>query len=217
MTAAPDVVTEAIDLAAIGRGLGDAGPAAQQVFRALLTALSYPGRLQTLPGVALAGLEPPGLQSALCATLLTLLDAETNVWLDPALAGPIAADDLRCHCGVRVVSTPAGAAFAVAPAGPAAAALWDSLPIGSDEAPQAGATLIVEVTSLSNGPQAGALRLSGPGVPTVQSLAVGGLDAGFWQARAALAPAYPCGIDLILCCGDTLVALPRTTRVDRED
>ena len=47
-------------------------------------------------------------------------------------------------------------------------------------------------------------------------LAVGGLDGRFWDARVALAPAYPRGVELLLACGDRLAAVPRTTRVALE-
>jgi alpha-D-ribose 1-methylphosphonate 5-triphosphate synthase subunit PhnH len=197
-------------LAALGRGFADPGHDAQQVFRAVLEAMSRPGRVQTLPCAALAALEPPSAERGRWAVLLSLLDAETSVWLDPQASPPHAVDYLRFHTGVRVVDNPASAAFAVTRATPAAAASWATLADGSDETPQAGATLIIEVDSFDSGP---GVVLRGPGVETAQPLRAHGLDDSFWAARATLAPRFPRGIDLILTCGDRLAALPRSTRV----
>ena len=94
--------------------------------------------------------------------------------------------------------------------------LWASLPCGSDDIPQDGATLLLEVPALSASATAtgpGALTLRGPGIADTHTLRVAGLDAAFWRARAALAIDYPRGVDLLLCCGDTLAAIPRTTRI----
>ena len=206
-------------LASVGRGFGRPVHAAQQTFRALLEAMSRPGRLQTLPDTVIADIEPPGLPRGLTALLLTLLDAETTLWADHALVGEAGLDYLRFHTGVRTPSDERDAAFVVWPARHATPAAWSVLDAGTDEVPQAGATLLVDVPVLRSQPEASGgtlLQLRGPGIETVQPLVVGGLDAAFWQTRAALEGAYPRGIDVILCCGDTFAAIPRTTRITVE-
>lgn len=211
--------TTAVDLAAIGRGFSQPGRSAQQVFRAVLEAMSRPGRVQTLTEEALRGLDPPGLGLGLAAVLLTLLDADSSVWLDAAQSHDSAATYLRFHTGVRVLDEAAGSAFAVVAARQATSALWNTLDRGTDEVPQSGATLIVEVDSLSaDARSSGGSRLSlrGPGIAVEHTLWVCGLDTAFWQARATLAADFPRGIDLILCCGDSLAAIARTTRVTVE-
>lgn len=200
-------------LADIGPGFAQPVHAAQQVFRALLEAMSRPGRVQTLPAGSLEGLHDAGLGRARCAALLALLDGEASVWLHAALRGTGAPAHLQFHTGVRLAAAAEEGAFVVLDAAHAEAALWQALPCGSDTAPQEGATLVIEVPSLENGL---ALALRGPGVRSVQRLRVGGLHAGFWQARAALECAFPCGIDLILTCGERVAALPRSTRVALE-
>jgi alpha-D-ribose 1-methylphosphonate 5-triphosphate synthase subunit PhnH len=197
-------------LATMGRGFADPVHAAQQVFRAVLEAMSRPGRPHVLPAPVLSALEPPSPARGQIAVLLALLDAETSVWLDPRTSTPDATQYLRFHTGVRVLDEAGAAAFAVTRATPATAALWATLADGSDETPQAGATLIVEVPSLDGG---SALVLRGPGIETVQTMRAAGLDDAFWAARSALAPRFPRGIDLILTCGDRIAALPRSTRV----
>jgi alpha-D-ribose 1-methylphosphonate 5-triphosphate synthase subunit PhnH len=197
-------------LAEVGRGFAQPVQAAQQVFRAVLEAMSRPGRVQRLPGSALAGLDDAGLGTGRCAVLLSLLDAETSVWLHPALQRGAALAHLQFHTGVRSTPQAQRAAFAVVDAARASADLWQTLERGCDAVPQHGATLVVEVPSLERGL---VLDLRGPGVASVQRLQVDGLEAGFWHARAELERELPLGIELILTCGDRLAALPRTTRV----
>ncbi|MGD9831649.1 MAG: phosphonate C-P lyase system protein PhnH [Piscinibacter sp.] len=200
-------------LADLGRGFGQPVHDAQRVFRAVLEAMSRPGRVQALPAAVLDALETPGLGRATTAVLLALLDAETRVWLHPSLYSEAARAYLSFHTGVQHVDEAHRASFAVIEADHATPALWHELARGSDAVPQDGATLIVEVTSLDQGL---ALALRGPGVETVQTLRAGGLHAGFWQARRDLESAFPLGIELILTCGDRLAALPRSTRVSLE-
>jgi hypothetical protein len=61
---------------------------------------------------------------------------------------------------------------------------------------------------------AGRLRLTGPGIEREARLGIIGLSPGFWAERAALAPLFPRGLDLIVTCGDLLAAIPRTTLVE---
>ena len=206
-------------LARMAIGFADPVHGAQQTFRVLLSAMSEPGRLHTLPAAAVDGLHAtavdprPPLGLALGAALLTLLDADTPVHL----AGSLGTDDtrawLRFHTGARAV--PAVAAMTAAAACDAGAALCDALELGTDDAPQSGATLLVEVDALSDQPRAGAvaLKLRGPGIERSRNLAVAGLPAAFWHWRAALQDELPRGVDLILTCGDQVVAIPRSTRI----
>lgn len=200
-------------LADIGRGLAQPVHDAQQVFRSVLEAMSRPGRVQTLPAAALQDLDTAGLGRGTTALLLSLLDAETTLWLEPSLRREGCVEHLRFHSGVRIVDGAAQAAFAVTDTAHAPASLWTTLAQGSDEVPQDGATLIVEVDGFGSG---AALELRGPGIQTTQALRVAGLDATFWRARIPLEPAFPRGIDLIVCCGERLVALPRSTRLRLE-
>jgi alpha-D-ribose 1-methylphosphonate 5-triphosphate synthase subunit PhnH len=200
-------------LADVGAGFGQPVAAAQQVFRAVLEAMSRPGRVQTLEAASLAGLSDAGLGRARCALLLALLDAETNVWLHPALSQAGAQAQLLFHTGVRMAPAPEHAAFAVIDAAQADASLWERLAHGSDSVPQDGATLIVEVPSLERGT---ALALRGPGVESVQRLPVSGLPASFWAGRIAREREFPLGVELILTCGDALAAVPRSTRLTLE-
>jgi alpha-D-ribose 1-methylphosphonate 5-triphosphate synthase subunit PhnH len=211
-----------ITLADVGAGFAAPVHDAQQVFRALLDAMARPGTIQALPASALAALQPPApMGSGLCATLLTLLDADATLHLGEGHDSELAQGYLRFHTGVRRLAA-AEADFVVARAAEADAALWHQLQAGTDEAPQASATLVLDVPALANAPLPGAplLRLRGPGIRESTAFAVAGLRAdgaaAFWQARIAQEAAFPLGIDLILVAGERVAALPRTTRIALE-
>jgi alpha-D-ribose 1-methylphosphonate 5-triphosphate synthase subunit PhnH len=86
-----------------------------------------------------------------------------------------------------------------------------AFPAGSHEAPECSATLILQIAALGSGTR---YRLSGPGLREPTLVAADGLPENFaavWQGNHAL---YPRGVDIILCAGDTLTALPRSVSVE---
>ncbi len=181
-------------------GFADPVPGAQAVFRAVLDAMAHPGRIHTID----AGLTAPApLCTATAALLLTVADAETPLWLDPAAAA--ARGWVAFHCGTPE-ATPAEAAFAVALSLPDLV----RFALGSDDAPEQSTTLIVQVAALGAG---AALRLEGPGLRAPETLLADGLPPDFAARWAANHRLYPRGVDLVLCAGDRLAALPRTVKV----
>ena len=86
------------------------------------------------------------------------------------------------------------------------------LRIGTDDAPEEGATVIVQVPALGSGP---ALPLSGPGLSGPAVLRVDGLPTDFTDTWAANHALFPRGVDLILCAERDLTALPRMTWAER--
>lgn len=215
------LLAAAENLARIPAGLADPVHHSQAVFRALLEALARPGRVQAPAPAAQRSLgHPAAFSPALAAALLTLLDAETALWLAPSLRSAEAEAWCRFHTGARVAELPEVADFAAAQASEVGAGLWSSLRAGSDEAPHTSATLLIDVASLSDGladTAAQRLRLTGPGIEHEHLLAVGGLDAAFWAARIAQQAAFPCGVDLLLCCDARVAGLPRSTRIELMD
>ncbi len=186
-----------VDLPGFAQPVADA----QACFRAVLDAMSHPGRI----GSAGAGLRAPEpLAPATAAVLLTLADAETPLWLDPAAAQ--AAAWLQFHCGAAFVPRES-AMFAVCLALPPLAALdW-----GSHDGPETSATVILQLSSLDGGPR---LRLSGPGLKTPETVCLGPLPDDFVAAWRANHAAYPRGIDLVLCAGTRVAALPRSLSIE---
>lgn len=194
-------------LANMPRGFADATHDAQAVFRAVLDALSRPGRLQTL--AASDGLQAPApLSRGLTAVLLTLLDAETSLHLDGPLASDTAWLYARFHTGVQPAALEAADFVAVR----AAEASLEGLRLGTDEAPQHGATLIVDTTTLAGQ----SLVLSGPGIEHTQRIGLCGLSVEFWQRRIAQERLFPRGVDLLIVCGSQLIAVPRSTHITME-
>lgn len=188
----------AIELPGFAEPVGEA----QATFRAVLDAMARPGRLHAA-GEHLAA--PAPLHGATAAVLLTLVDNETPLWLDRDASA--ARDWLAFHCGADIVAATARAQFALALSLPE----LTTLSAGTDEAPEDSATLILQVAALGTGTR---YRLNGPGLREPAVLSVSGLPRNFaaaWQQNHAL---YPRGIDIILCSGTTLTALPRSVSIE---
>ena len=182
-------------------GFADPVAGAQACFRAVLDAMSRPGTVRA----AGVGLAPPApLAPATAAVLLTLVDADTPLFLPLALSP--AADWVVFHCGTAMAAEDA-ARFIVAERLPDLGALS----AGTDDGPEDSATVILQVPGLDGPP---IFRLSGPGIETVATLPGCGLPADFparWARNRAL---FPRGVDLILCAGERLAALPRGVSVE---
>ena len=185
-------------------GFADPVLSAQETFRAILEAMSRPGTIQVAGGT----LTPPArLGQAAAACLLTLVDADTRLHAAPAFEA--ARDWIAFHCGAAFASDIGEADFVLADRLPDFA----SLAAGTDDGPQDGATVIMQVAGFEGGMT---LLLSGPGLKAPVSLSVDGLPANFPSLWAANHARFPRGVDLILCAGDRLVALPRSLRVMKE-
>jgi alpha-D-ribose 1-methylphosphonate 5-triphosphate synthase subunit PhnH len=183
--------------AVLDGGFTDAPRDAAHAFRAAMSALARPGRIE-----GLSGARPPAPLSVAAGTLiLTLCDPETPVHL----AGAHDTGDVRgwiaFHTGAPVVGR-AQAAFAVG--------TWEALlpldgyRIGDAEYPDRSATLIVEVAAL----EAERAVLTGPGIRDTAHLSLPETEAFRRNARL-----FPLGLDFYLTAGDRVAALPRTTRV----
>lgn len=180
-------------------GFTDPVAGSQSCFRALLDAMARPGLIRSVGGVT----APPPLCDAAAAVLLTLADHETPLWLDETASA--ARGWIAFHTGAAVVA-----------AGQAMFGLGLALPDlgwfsnGSDEMPETSATVVVQVRSLRGG---SGFVLEGPGLREPRTIFVDGLPEDFssiWQRNHGL---YPRGVDLILCFGNELTALPRSVRV----
>ncbi|MEM8742291.1 MAG: phosphonate C-P lyase system protein PhnH, partial [Pseudomonadota bacterium] len=120
-------------------------------FRAAMTAMARPGRIETVAGAA----PPPPVSPAAGVLILTLCDAETPLFLAPSHDTEAMRDWLAFHTGVPLVSAEA-ADFALG--------AWPDLPVsrmklGRAEFPDRSCTLIVELAELV----ADTHRLTGPG------------------------------------------------------
>ena len=186
--------------ATLQAGFADPVHDSQGCFRDLLDAMAHPGRIARIGGVA----PPAPLDIATAAAMLTLVDHETKLWLDPAASA--ARDWIGFHCGPAMIQDPAICAFALALSPPDLA----SFCLGTHEEPETATTVVCQVLGFDSGPE---FRLSGPGLREPVELRIDGLGKNFaaaWRANRAL---FPRGIDLILCAGDRLTALPRSVSI----
>ncbi len=191
-------------------GFADPVHDSQAVFRVLLDALARPGRMLRVAATPAlqAAAQQASVAPAALAALYTLCDLDTPVWLAQDNPGLSAA--LRFHTGAPLAHSPAHAAFAWSAQAEALPPLAQ-FALGDPQSPEHSSTLLLQVGSLAGG---ATLQLSGPGIQHSITLAPQGLPARFWQERAALSALAPCGVDIYLVCGETLVGLPRTTRVE---
>jgi alpha-D-ribose 1-methylphosphonate 5-triphosphate synthase subunit PhnH len=190
---------------AISPGFADPVVQSQGVFRSVLEAMSRPGRPVALGSVPP---RPPGLSAEAAAVCLALADFETPVWLDTAAAA--ARDYLAFHCGCPKAESPADAVFAVI-GDPRRMPPLDVFANGTDERPEGGATLVLEVESM--GTDRG-MVLRGPGIAGLARLSVQGVGDDFREKLRANHALFPRGVDLILTCPGQVAALPRSLRLE---
>jgi alpha-D-ribose 1-methylphosphonate 5-triphosphate synthase subunit PhnH len=189
-------------------GFDDPVQQSQQAFRALLDAMARPGRMVT---VEIDTGHPDGLSPALAAALLTLADLDTPVWLGPGFDTDAVKTWLRFHSGAPLAAKPEDAAFALLDA--ARMPALDAFCFGTDEAPERGATLLVQVSALTG---AAAMTWRGPGIKAHVAMPACGLTDAIWRRRADLSAEFPRGLDFYLGRGCDLVALPRSTLISFE-
>lgn len=189
-------------------GRGFAAPVfdAQATFRGLQNALARPGLPQTITRQGQGAAE--GLSPAAAATLLCLADYTTPVWLAHGNEHPAAAW-LAFHTGARTTAKIEDAQFAVLARG-AAAPLLSDFAAGEDCYPDRSATLIVECRDFIRGAK---VRLSGPGIRDVVEIAPSGPRPGFWTEMAVNAARFPLGVDVFLTAADSVIGLPRSSRI----
>lgn len=177
---------------------------AQRSFRTALKALAGPGVAQSLEQApSLEGLAPASY--ALC---LALLDGDTPLWLAPAFDTPTIRANLAFHCGCAIVSHREQARFAL---------LDDSelddlqgFDLGNDRYPDQSCTLLIQLAQLDGGHP---LAWRGPGIQHENRVALPLAD-GFWRERDARND-FPRGLDAFFLAGHSVIALPRSTRINR--
>jgi len=199
---------QAIFAAPDAPGLADPVLDSQAIFRAILRAFSRPGiPADFSAATAVAAPLPAGVALA----CLALCDQDTPVWFGPGLDAKPVCDWARFHTGVPLSAGPEQAAFAFLDGMEALPAL-QKFSMGTDLAPEAGATLIIS-TPRQLGQRE--MILSGPGLPAPASVLLPALPPLFWKQREAMQAGYPRGLDLLFCSETAFTGLPRTTAISR--
>jgi alpha-D-ribose 1-methylphosphonate 5-triphosphate synthase subunit PhnH len=141
--------------------------------------------------------------------LLTLTDDDTPVWWQQP--DEQVAQWLRFHTSAPVALVSEQAVFAAITRTQDLPGL-DHFSTGSAESPESSTTLLIEVTSFEAGP---ALQWSGPGLREPMTVHVAGLTDRFWHQWHENWASFPQGVDVIFCCENQVMGLPRTTRVQQ--
>ena len=194
-------------VAELPAGFADKVLSAQSTFRSVMDAMGRPGSVQRI--VAAAG-APAAMMRGTAALALTLFDHDTSVWLDPLMSeSSDVAKWLQFHTGAPIIADSQICSFALIGNARVLPAL-DRFAFGTNEYPDRSTTLILQVEGLSQGPT---FELRGPGIDGTAALQAAIQPADLFERLSINAALFPRGIDVVLVHDDTIVAVPRTTRL----
>jgi alpha-D-ribose 1-methylphosphonate 5-triphosphate synthase subunit PhnH len=190
----------------------------QETFRALLDAMSRPGRPCILGWREYRG-TPKGLNPFAFSVMKTLLDHRVSFSLGGWPERPDLIRYLEMNTGASFREP--GEADYVLFSGPSFHEDFTLLKRGSAEYPERSATALVSVRGIEDeeersrdGPRL-LLNLTGPGVKGAARAWISGLDRRYLEARSFVNVFYPMGIDVVLIDGEgRLLGVPRTCRVE---
>jgi alpha-D-ribose 1-methylphosphonate 5-triphosphate synthase subunit PhnH len=196
-------------VAELPAGFADKVLSAQSVFRSVMDAMARPGSVQRIQSAAGA---PGAMMRGTAAIALTLFDHDTPVWLDGRMSATAdVAKWLKFHTSAPVVADSSIANFALV-GDPESLPALDRFAFGSNEYPDRSTTLILQVGSLTDGP---VVELRGPGIDGSTALCASIQPRDLLERLAVNATLFPRGIDVVLVHDDSIVAIPRTTRLAR--
>ena len=188
-------------------GFQDSTHDSQNTFRVLLNALSRPG---TINEIAVQLTPPSGLNLAGAAACLTLLDLETQVWLQPGLDRETK-NWLLFHTGCRFTEDTNKADFAII-------GDLNNMPDlsqfkqGTPVYPENSTTLLIQVgTFHETSLQKQTPMITGAGINQQISMPIN-LPNSFWQQWQQNHNSYPLGIDIYFFNNHSeVIGLPRTS------
>ena len=196
-------------VAELPAGFADKVLSAQSTFRSVMDAMARPGSVQRIGSVAGA---PGAMMRGTAAIAPTLFDHDTPIWLDSLLsATPDVARWLKFHTSAPVVTDSSIASFALV-GDPENLPGLDRFAFGSNEYPDRSTMLILQVESLTDGSM---VELQGPGIDGAATLRASIRPRDLFERLAINAALFPRGIDVVLVHDDSIVAIPRTTRLVR--
>ncbi|MFO7729043.1 MAG: phosphonate C-P lyase system protein PhnH [Desulfonatronovibrio sp.] len=170
----------------------------QQVFRALMQAMSGPGQ------VVNPGCSEKNLVQLICETLL---DQEVGLAVVGNEVETRMIKEITLSTGCFCTSVKK-ADYIVVAGGSSDGALRDAFR-GSLENPDQGATVIYSITSFKRGSLS--LVLKGPGIKDTCTVQMEGVDRSEVEMAAELSSDFPLGLDLIFADQSSLMAIPRST------
>jgi alpha-D-ribose 1-methylphosphonate 5-triphosphate synthase subunit PhnH len=194
-------------VAELPAGFADKVLSAQSTFRSVMDAMARPGSVARI--VATTG-APAVMMRGSAAIALTLFDHDTPIWLDPKMSETSDVKKwLKFHTGAPVIEDSSICHFALI-GDPGVLPALDRFAFGSNEYPDRSTTMLLQVESLTQGPS---FELRGAGIDgtAVVQATIQPLD--LFERLAINRTLFPRGIDVVLVAGDSVVAIPRTTRL----
>jgi alpha-D-ribose 1-methylphosphonate 5-triphosphate synthase subunit PhnH len=175
----------------------------QRLFRALMQAMSNPGMI-----VPVEKQPETTLLQSICETLLDheVLLAVVGQGVDTNFI-----NDIRMFCACRCV--PIENADYVVVFGGSSGGQLINISVGTPEQPDRGATVIYPVDHL-NARGRVKITLNGPGIRKESEIFLDGVDAQELELARQLNSRFPLGIDLLFCDSESVLALPRSTRME---
>jgi alpha-D-ribose 1-methylphosphonate 5-triphosphate synthase subunit PhnH len=196
-------------VAELPAGFADKVLSAQSTFRSVMDAMARPGSIQRIASTAGT---PVAMMRGTAAMALTLFDHDTPVWLDGRMSATADVGKwLKFHTSAPVIADASIASFALV-GDPENLLALDRFAFGSNEYPDRSTTLILQVESLTDGP---AVELQGPGIDGSTALRASIQPRDLFERLSVNAALFPRGIDVMLVHDDSIVAIPRTTRLVR--
>jgi alpha-D-ribose 1-methylphosphonate 5-triphosphate synthase subunit PhnH len=196
-------------VAELPAGFADKVLSAQSTFRSVMDAMARPGSIQR---IASSAGTPLAMMRGTAAIALTLFDHDTPIWLDSQMSATADVGKwLKFHTSAPVVADASIASFALL-GDPENLPALDRFAFGSNEYPDRSTTLILQVESLSAGPE---VALQGPGIDGTAVLRASIQPHDLFERLSINATLFPRGIDVVLVHHDCIVAIPRTTRLAR--
>jgi alpha-D-ribose 1-methylphosphonate 5-triphosphate synthase subunit PhnH len=194
-------------VAELPAGFADKVLSAQTTFRSVMSAMARPGSVQR---IAVGAGAPHPMMRGSAAIALTLFDHDTPIWLDRRMSEtPDVTKWLKFHTGAPAIADSSVCHFALI-GDPSALPALDRFAFGSNEYPDRSTTLILQVESLMQGES---LELRGPGIDGTAVVQATIEPADLFERLAINAALFPRGIDIVLVHDDSIVAIPRTTRL----
>ncbi len=191
---------------ALGVGFLDPAMDSSRVFRSIMNAIAWPGRIKK---IATRSEAPAPLTRATSDVLLTLVDVDTPVWLDGGASTQDVRSYLRFHTGCPIVDEPVAAAFGVV-CDPSALPSLSVFSQGTPEYPDRSATIIIQSDELSNSE---GVIFRGPGIADEQMFSASGMSDSTWADIQKNHLGFPTGVDVIFTGPDCVAACPRSVNV----
>ena len=185
----------------------------QDCFREILKAMSEPGtkvKLNYIKGFGKAA-------AASTQILLTLSDNMTSIWFSEYFKKDTdLTNNISFYTNSKIVNNSKYSTFALID-GSEEQYFEGTLPfsVGSLEYPDKNTTVIVEVSSFSHGES---YFLKGPGIQSTKPLTISGIPKSliYYLINRKNEDIFPMGIDFIFVCDEEVIAIPRTTLMERK-